>query len=77
LLVLFPTVSEYISKAIGDGPRCLALRCPHPSCGAAVGPDMVDLLSSDKDKKKFENCLLKSYLNSCEEVDFKYHLPYD
>ncbi|KAJ8448684.1 hypothetical protein Cgig2_010571 [Carnegiea gigantea] len=60
--------TEYVSKAIGDGPRCLALRCPHPSCGAAVGPDMVDLLSSEKDKKKFENCLLKSYLNSCEEA---------
>uniref|UniRef100_A0A7C9ANZ0 RBR-type E3 ubiquitin transferase n=2 Tax=Opuntia streptacantha TaxID=393608 RepID=A0A7C9ANZ0_OPUST len=63
-----PCWTEYISKAIGDGPRCLALRCPSPSCGAAVGPDMVDLLVSEKDKEKFENHLLKSYLISCEEA---------
>ncbi|KAL0298482.1 UNVERIFIED_CONTAM: putative E3 ubiquitin-protein ligase ARI7, partial [Sesamum radiatum] len=31
----------YISTAVNDGPGCLMLRCPDPSCGAAVGQDMT------------------------------------
>ncbi|KAK3020508.1 hypothetical protein RJ639_045450 [Escallonia herrerae] len=42
----------YISTAINDGPGCLMLRCPDPSCGAAVGQDMINVLSSGEDKEK-------------------------
>ncbi|KAI3683425.1 hypothetical protein L1987_83928 [Smallanthus sonchifolius] len=52
----------YISTSISDGPGCLTLRCPIPSCGAAVGVDMVSMLTSDEDKKKYRRYLLRSYI---------------
>lgn len=52
----------YISTSINDGPGCLMLRCPDPSCGAAVGQDMVNKLASDDDKKKYSRYLLRSYV---------------
>lgn len=52
----------YISTSINDGPGCLTLRCPIPSCGAAVGIDMVNMLTSDEDKKKYRRYLLRSYI---------------
>ncbi|OMO87652.1 Zinc finger, C6HC-type [Corchorus capsularis] len=33
--------SSYIKTAIADGPGCLFLRCPEPSCNAAVTKDLV------------------------------------
>ncbi|KNA10713.1 hypothetical protein SOVF_141790 isoform A [Spinacia oleracea] len=55
----------YIKESINDGPRCLTLRCPDSFCGAAVGFDFIErLLSSEEDKIKFENHLLRSYLSS-------------
>ncbi|PIA29735.1 hypothetical protein AQUCO_05800083v1 [Aquilegia coerulea] len=52
----------YISTSINDGPGCLMLRCPDPSCGAAVGQDMINLLVSDEDKEKYSRYLLRSYV---------------
>uniref|UniRef100_A0A453P1H3 RBR-type E3 ubiquitin transferase n=1 Tax=Aegilops tauschii subsp. strangulata TaxID=200361 RepID=A0A453P1H3_AEGTS len=52
----------YISTAINDGPGCLMLRCPDPSCSAAVGQDMVNLFASDEDKGKYERYLCRSYI---------------
>ncbi|KAI5658099.1 hypothetical protein M9H77_26892 [Catharanthus roseus] len=52
----------YISTSINDGPGCLMLRCPDPSCGAAVGQDMVDMLAPDEDKDKYRRYLLRSYI---------------
>lgn len=52
----------YISTSINDGPGCLVLRCPDPSCGAAIGQDMIDKLASDEDKKKYYRYLLRSYI---------------
>ncbi|KAH9670513.1 RING-type domain-containing protein [Citrus sinensis] len=52
----------YISTAINDGPGCLMLRCPDPSCGAAVGQDMIYLLSSDEDKVKYNRYFIRSYV---------------
>ncbi|KAL8204663.1 hypothetical protein R6Q57_010286 [Mikania cordata] len=54
--------TAYISTSISDGPGCLTLRCPIPSCGAAVGVEMVNMLTSDEDKKKFQRYLLRSYI---------------
>lgn len=53
----------YIRKAINEGPQCLTLRCPEPSCDAAVGLDLIELLSSKDDKIKFENQLLGYYVD--------------
>ncbi|KAG6475846.1 hypothetical protein ZIOFF_065076 [Zingiber officinale] len=52
----------YISTSISDGPGCLMLRCPDPSCGAAVGQDMIDLLATHEDKEKYSRYLLRSYI---------------
>ncbi|GKC01896.1 zinc finger, C6HC-type containing protein, partial [Tanacetum coccineum] len=44
----------YVSTAIIDGPGCLTIKCPEPSCGAAVGPDMVEVLAKGEEKKKYD-----------------------
>lgn len=54
--------SGYISTTINDGPGCLTLRCPDPSCRAAIGQDMISLLASDEDKDKYCRYLLRSYI---------------
>ncbi|GLT27961.1 hypothetical protein SLA2020_029240 [Shorea laevis] len=52
----------YIGTAINDGPGCLMLRCPDPSCSAAVGQDMIDVLASDEDRKKYSRYFIRSYV---------------
>ncbi|CAD6260435.1 unnamed protein product [Miscanthus lutarioriparius] len=52
----------YISTAISDGPGCLMLRCPDPSCAAAVGQDMINSLADDEDKEKYGRYLRRSYI---------------
>ncbi|KAH7670926.1 E3 ubiquitin ligase RBR family protein [Dioscorea alata] len=52
----------YIGTSISDGPGSLSLRCPDPSCNAAVGQDMVNLLATDDDKEKYSRYLLRSYI---------------
>ncbi|XP_010268120.1 PREDICTED: probable E3 ubiquitin-protein ligase ARI8 [Nelumbo nucifera] len=52
----------YISTSINDGPGCLMLRCPDPSCGAAVGQDMINILAPNEDKEKYSRYLLRSYI---------------
>ncbi|ONM16405.1 putative E3 ubiquitin-protein ligase ARI8 [Zea mays] len=52
----------YISTAISDGPGCLMLRCPDPSCAAAVGQDMINSLAADDDKEKYGRYLRRSYI---------------
>ncbi|KAL6188969.1 hypothetical protein ACLB2K_040359 [Fragaria x ananassa] len=52
----------YIRSSINDGPGCLMLRCPDPSCGAAVGQDMIHMFACDDDKRKYCNYLLRSFV---------------
>lgn len=52
----------YITTSINDGPGCLTLRCPDPSCDAAIGQDMIDTLTSGEDKDKYNRYLLRSYI---------------
>lgn len=54
--------TSYISISINDGPGCLALRCPEPSCPAAVDQDLIDAIASDEDKKKYSRYLVRSYI---------------
>ncbi|KAL6503590.1 putative E3 ubiquitin-protein ligase ari8 [Orobanche gracilis] len=58
----------YISTSINDGPGCLTLRCPDPSCGAAVGQDMIHKLAPDEDKKKYHRYLLRSYVEDSRKI---------
>lgn len=59
--------------SIDGGPGCLMLRCPDPSCSAAVGQDMISRLASDDDKGKYARYLLRSYI----EDNRKVHLGYE
>ncbi|XP_057837830.1 probable E3 ubiquitin-protein ligase ARI8 isoform X2 [Cryptomeria japonica] len=52
----------YIHTSVNDGPGCLSLRCPVPSCGAAVDENMVLSLVSDEDRTKYTRYLLRSYV---------------
>ncbi|KAJ8563390.1 hypothetical protein K7X08_031842 [Anisodus acutangulus] len=52
----------YITTSINDGPGCLMLRCPDPSCDAAIGQNMIDTLASGEDKDKYYRYLLRSFI---------------
>ncbi|KAK6136234.1 hypothetical protein DH2020_030023 [Rehmannia glutinosa] len=52
----------YVGTAINDGPGCLMLRCPDPSCGAAIGQDMVNKLASNDDKEKYNRYFVRSFV---------------
>ncbi|XP_059628610.1 probable E3 ubiquitin-protein ligase ARI8 [Cornus florida] len=52
----------YIGTSVNDGPGCLMLRCPDPSCDAAVGQDMINLWASDDDKGKYNRYFLRSFI---------------
>ncbi|KAL3523288.1 hypothetical protein ACH5RR_016122 [Cinchona calisaya] len=52
----------YMSTSINDGPGCLTLRCPVPSCYAAVGQDMISLLVLREDKEKYNRYFLRSFI---------------
>ncbi|PKA55797.1 putative E3 ubiquitin-protein ligase ARI8 [Apostasia shenzhenica] len=52
----------YIGTSVSDGPGCLFLRCPDPSCNAAIGQDMINVLGSDEDQEKYAYYLLRSYI---------------
>lgn len=58
----------YISSAINDGPGCLMLRCPDPSCGAAVGQDMINELATADDKDKYNRYFLRSFIEDNRKV---------
>lgn len=53
---------NYISTSINDGPGCLKLRCPDPSCHAAIGLDMVNDLVNDVYKQKYQRYLVRSFV---------------
>ncbi|CAH2073008.1 unnamed protein product [Thlaspi arvense] len=52
----------YITTAINDGPGCLMIKCPEPSCSCAVGQDMVEKLASKESKDKYDRYFLRSYV---------------
>ncbi|PWA40114.1 Zinc finger, C6HC-type [Artemisia annua] len=55
---------SFVSTAIKDGPGCLTLKCPEPSCRAAVSPAMVNVLVGGKEKKKYQMFWCRSYVES-------------
>ncbi|XP_071921962.1 probable E3 ubiquitin-protein ligase ARI8 [Coffea arabica] len=52
----------YMNTSINDGPGCLMLRCPDPSCCAAVGQDMINLFALREDKEKYKRYFLRSFI---------------
>ncbi|XP_062005704.1 probable E3 ubiquitin-protein ligase ARI8 [Rosa rugosa] len=79
----------YISTSICDsGPACLMLRCPEPSCKAAVGPELIENVLVVTGKKaeydKYKHYLLRSYVEHnrkkirwCPAPDCKYAIKFD
>ncbi|KAK1325462.1 putative E3 ubiquitin-protein ligase ARI7 [Acorus calamus] len=63
-----PCWTEYIGASARDGPGCLSLRCPDPSCGAAVGLDMVGRLASAGDKELYHHYFTRSYVENNRRV---------
>ena len=59
---------SYISTAIDDGPGCLSLRCPDPSCNAAIGVDVVNLLVYGEYMKKYNEFFVRSYVEGNSNV---------
>ncbi|EES08939.2 probable E3 ubiquitin-protein ligase ARI7 [Sorghum bicolor] len=61
----------YVRAAVADGPRCLSLRCPDPSCSAPVVRELVDEVlasaadesgSADDDGDRYARFWLRSYV---------------
>ncbi|KAG8050325.1 hypothetical protein GUJ93_ZPchr0009g571 [Zizania palustris] len=52
----------YICAAVGDGPRCLSLRCPDTSCSMAVLRELVDAVAAEKDKQRYARFAFRSYV---------------
>jgi ariadne-1 len=50
------------------------LRCPDPSCGAAVGQDMINLLTSGDDKDKYCRYFIRSYIEDNRKVSLNFEL---
>ncbi|KAL0897182.1 hypothetical protein Bca101_081143 [Brassica carinata] len=58
----------YITSKINDGPGCLTVQCPEPSCSAAVGQDMINcVITKKEDKEKFHRYFLRSYVESSQK----------
>lgn len=55
---------KYTSTSIQDGFGCLTLRCPAPSCGAAVGRDMIESLALKEYNERYSNFLMRSYIEN-------------
>lgn len=68
LLIFSLFGAGYIGTAISDGPGCLMLRCPDPSCSAAIGLDMINKLASDDDKKKYKHYFIRSFVEDNRKV---------
>ncbi|KQJ91001.1 hypothetical protein BRADI_4g35080v3 [Brachypodium distachyon] len=58
----------YISASINDGPGCLALRCPEPSCSAMVLEETINRLAKDEDKVKYKKFVLRSYIEDNKKM---------
>ncbi|CAO2150051.1 unnamed protein product [Urochloa humidicola] len=54
----------YIAAAVGDGAaRCLSLRCPEPSCTAAVVRELVDAAADADDRVRYARFELRSFVD--------------
>lgn len=59
---------RYLSTSIDEGPGCLTLRCPEPSCSAAIGQGMIERLVSEIHKNKYRKYLIRSYVEVKKKI---------
>lgn len=50
------------------------LRCPDPSCGAAVGHDMVNELAPKDEREKYNRYFLRSFIEDNRKVQEFRHI---
>ncbi|CAI0465473.1 unnamed protein product [Linum tenue] len=55
---------KYIAHSVNDGPRCLQLRCPEPSCKILVGDELINQIADENDRKKYSNFAIRSYVEN-------------
>ena len=60
----------YISAAVSQGPGCLSLRCPDPSCSAMVLQGMFNKLAKQEDAEKYARFALRAYVEGSKKVNF-------
>nr|BAK06149.1 predicted protein [Hordeum vulgare subsp. vulgare] len=60
--------SGYVRTAVGDGVRCLSIRCPDMACSAAVVRDLVDDVADAKDAKRYGEFLVRSYVEESKRL---------
>ncbi|KAF8727104.1 hypothetical protein HU200_019610 [Digitaria exilis] len=53
----------YIHAAVSDGHGCLSLRCPDPSCSAAVAMELVDEVADADDRARYAQFALRSFVD--------------
>ncbi|KMT10203.1 hypothetical protein BVRB_5g119640 [Beta vulgaris subsp. vulgaris] len=58
----------YMKTAIQDGPGCLSLRCPKPSCRVAVCCDMIEELATEEERKKYSYFFMRSYVEESKKM---------
>ncbi|AEC08582.1 RING/U-box superfamily protein [Arabidopsis thaliana] len=58
----------YITTKIEDGPGCLRVKCPEPSCSAAVGKDMIEDVTETKVNEKYSRYILRSYVEDGKKI---------
>ncbi|PNX97239.1 putative E3 ubiquitin-protein ligase ARI7-like protein [Trifolium pratense] len=76
--------NQYIDTNIDDR-NCFELRCPQPSCNAAVDEDMIYQLASESRKIKYDRFLIRSYVETnknrklkwCPAPDCGYAIDYN
>lgn len=68
LLIIKSKFAGYISAAVSQGPGCLSLRCPDPSCSAIVLQGMINKLGKHEDKEKYARFALRAYVESRKKV---------
>ncbi|KAJ4807793.1 RING/U-box superfamily protein [Rhynchospora pubera] len=58
----------YIGGSIKDGPICLGLCCPEPSCNVSIDHRMIKEIASSEDHEKFVRFLYRSYVEDNRKI---------
>lgn len=63
--------SQYVKISIDDGPGCLKLTCPEPSCRLVVDTDTVNLLVPNEYREKYARHLVRSYVQVNKKIKWR------
>lgn len=63
--------NQYIDTNINNR-NCFKLKCPQPSCDAAVDEDMIQQLASESRKIQYDYFLLRSYVENNNDKELKW-----